>query len=62
MGGTSFWPVAVGDYDGDGSNDILWRNQTTGDNYVWYLSGTTFVSEVALPAEPDTSWCIIGPK
>jgi len=27
--------VATGDYDGDGKYDLLWRNSSTGENYVW---------------------------
>ena len=28
------------DFDGDGKPDILWRNSSTGQNYVWYMNGT----------------------
>ena len=27
--------------NGDGKPDILWRNASTGENYVWYLDGVT---------------------
>jgi RHS repeat-associated protein len=33
--------AATGDFDGDGKLDVLWRNATTGDNYIWFLDGTT---------------------
>jgi len=46
------WEVgAVGDYDGDGKADILWRNSATGDNYL-SLSVTTPV----LPPLPLLAW------
>jgi hypothetical protein len=33
--------VQVGDFDGDGKSDILWRNSSTGDNYLYPMDGTT---------------------
>ncbi|MBF0317838.1 MAG: DUF1566 domain-containing protein [Nitrospirae bacterium] len=27
------------DFDGDGKGDILWRNSTTGDLYIWLMNG-----------------------
>ena len=29
----------MGDFDGDGRNDLLWRNQAAGANVVWYMNG-----------------------
>ena len=28
------------DFNGDGSSDLLWHHQVTGELYVWLLSGT----------------------
>ena len=33
--------AANGDFDCDGSPDLLWRNDTTGQNCVWYMEGHT---------------------
>src|SRR5256884_9790981 len=36
------WAVAgIGDFDGDGKADILWRNTSTGQNYIYPMDGTT---------------------
>jgi len=35
------WRVGgTGDFDGDFKDDILWRNATTSDLYLWYMNGT----------------------
>ena len=31
--------IEIGDFDGDGSSDILWKNSATGDVVVWYMRG-----------------------
>jgi len=31
----------IGDFDGDGKADILWRNLTTGTNSLWLMNGRT---------------------
>ena len=33
--------VGTGDFDGDGKADILWRNSTTGQDYIFLMNGTT---------------------
>src|SRR5207245_830797 len=31
--------VGVADFDGDGKSDILWRNSSTGQNYLYPMNG-----------------------
>ena len=33
----------IDDFNGDGKNDLLWHNQSTGSLYVWFLGGTNGV-------------------
>ena len=48
------------DFDGDGKPDILWRNASTGENYVWYLDGVTVLGGGSLPTVADQNWKIVG--
>jgi len=35
------WQIqAIGDFNGDAKNDLVWRNKVTGENAIWYLDGT----------------------
>ena len=51
--------VARDDFDGDGSADVLLREQTLGLNTVWLLDGSTITASLALPSQPDLGWQII---
>ena len=59
------WEIAgTADFNGDGKTDILWRNYGTGAfqgmNDIWFMNGTTFVSETIFSIVADTSWRIAG--
>jgi hypothetical protein len=55
------WKIAgSGDFDGDGSFDLLWRNYATGDNVVWFMQESTLKSWAHVLTIPDTRWQIAG--
>jgi hypothetical protein len=41
--------VETADYDGDGKSDILWRNESTGQNTVWFMDGGNIIGNADLP-------------
>ncbi len=55
-------PVATapGDFDGNGTSDLIWRNPSTGQNVVWLMNGTTFVSQTLLPAVAYPGWHVVA--
>jgi hypothetical protein len=59
------WEIAgTGDFNGDQKTDILWRYYGTGPyqglNDIWFMDGTSFVSESVFSQVPDTNWRIAG--
>jgi len=57
---TSDWVIQdVGDFNGDGYADILWRNSTTGEVYIWLMNGTTIASSGSL-GYVSSDWSIAG--
>ena len=49
-----------GDFNGDGKADLLWRNYTTGENYVWFMNGTATIGGASLLPIADVRWRIEG--
>ena len=60
------WSVAgIGDFDGNGDADILWRQDSSGSLAIWSMNGATVKSGANLLYQgnlinPDASWSIAG--
>ena len=43
------WTLSgFGDFDGDGRNDMVWQDQTTGQVQIWFMDGTRRLRSAAL--------------
>jgi hypothetical protein len=47
------------DYNNDSKPDLLWRNQATWENKIWYMSGAKFISSVPIIPLTDTWWIMV---
>ena len=55
------WQVAgIGDFDGDRKDDVLWRNSSTGENYIYFMNGLSIVNEGYLRTLADLNWQLAG--
>jgi len=55
------WQIAgIGDFDGDGKADILWRNSSTGENYLYLMNVTSVVGEGYVRTVADQNWQVAG--
>jgi hypothetical protein len=47
----------VGDFDGDGKADILWREGPTGAVAIWLMDGLS-IKSAGVPANPGLEWTV----
>jgi FG-GAP-like repeat len=51
------WVIAgIGDYNGDGTSDILWQQSSTGNSYIWDMNGTQVASAGFTSEQAGTGW------
>ena len=52
--------VGVGDFNGDGHSDLLWR-KNTGHNVIWFMNGTTILPESGnIYTVSNSDWKIVA--
>src|SRR5205809_1059765 len=50
----------IADVNGDGHSDVLWRNTSTGENYIYLMNGLTIASQGSINAVGDQAWQVKG--
>jgi hypothetical protein len=48
--------VQTGDYDGNGTSDLMWRD-TNGNTAIWFMNGATVSSSAGVGNIP-TTWTV----
>jgi O-glycosyl hydrolase len=48
------------DFDNNGTSDLLWRNEATGENYGWFMDGIKSTGGFYLYTVQDPNWKIAG--
>jgi hypothetical protein len=51
--------VGIGDFGGDCRADILWRNFTAGENYIYLMNGTQIIGEGYLRRVASLLWVVV---
>jgi hypothetical protein len=50
----------VGDLNGDGKSDIIWRNASTGMVTAWLMDGVNKLSWATLLAAGNSTWDVVS--
>jgi uncharacterized protein YkwD len=54
------WQISgIGDYNGDGNADVLWRNSLTGEDKMWFLNGAN--ATIGAVSTLTTDWKSAAP-
>jgi hypothetical protein len=48
------------DFNDDGKPDLLWRNTTSGANFLWYMNGLVAFNGASMPTMTDLNWKLVG--
>jgi len=48
------------DFEGNGHNDVFWRNSADGTSSVWLMNGTSKISTCSLPERADLNEQVVG--
>jgi VCBS repeat protein len=56
------WAIqGTGDFDGDGKDDLVWRNTTSGVLSIWFMNGVTRSSgSTVAVSQPDPAWQVVA--
>lgn len=54
------WQVTGGDLDGDGDNDLIWRNAAREETHLWFMEDGQQIDAGLVPANASARWKIIG--
>jgi hypothetical protein len=57
------WHIAAtGDYNGDGRDDLVWRNDATGISSMWFMNGTAIGEGSGTMSNVASPWTVVGPR
>ncbi len=53
------WDIkSASDFNGDGKDDIFWRNNTTGENWMYLMDGSNILIQNPVQAITDLQWTV----
>src|SRR5579862_961052 len=51
--------IGTGDFNHDGIPDIVWQNEVTSQNAVWFMNGNTMFNAALIQQASDPSWKMV---
>ena len=55
--------MTVADFNGDGKEDILWRETTSHNLYIWMMDGPRTIAGTGYTAsQADEAWNVEAPR